>query len=232
MVRRVGQSGSSARSLAGKRRQSINGLVLVGLSICVVFMLFIGSGIGAIGLGGMIFLLLLFKGATGFIEGEIKQHRKRERHALRGARGEDRIAETLDEFPDGYVVYHDVSTGNGDIDHVLISPEGGVFVLETKAHGGRVSFDGNGILINGKPPEKNFIGQVLHNVIWLKQEIKRQTGEEVWVSAALVFANAFVEWHRPIKGVHVINRKFLGKFLDESRPRRKISGLAEKVRLS
>jgi hypothetical protein len=218
-----GRSGSSARGLANKRRQTLNILLLVVLVIGTIYFLLLRSGLGVV---GMLVLIVVFKVVMDFLTGEITHQRRRERQALRGAKGEDRVADVLDDLPDDYVVFHDIDTGNGDIDHVLISPEGGVFLLETKAHGGRVSFDGDNILINEKPPERNFIGQVLRNAFWLKDDIKRQTGKEVWINSALVFANAFVERHPPIKGVLVINRTFLMKFLASNRPRRPDPDLA------
>src|SRR6188472_2002795 len=50
----------------------------------------------------------------------------------KGIRGELMVAELLTELePQGYRVLHDVETGHGNLDHVVIGPNG-VFVLETK----------------------------------------------------------------------------------------------------
>lgn len=217
MATTFGSSGSSARGMADKRRSNIDILVIILLVAGLIFFLLLGSKLGFVGL---IVLVFVFKFATDVIGYEIKGHRKRERHALRGAKGEDRVAEIIHDFPDGYHVHHNVNTGTGDIDHVLISPEGGVFVIETKAHGGKVTFENGEMILNGKKPEKNFIGQALRNAYLVRDEIKRQTGKVVWVNTALVFSNAFVDQHGPIKGVHVMNRRFLGAFIDRNKPRR------------
>lgn len=49
----------------------------------------------------------------------------------RGASAEERVGEILDGVP-GWHVIHDVDTGRGNIDHVVIGP-GGIFTVETKA---------------------------------------------------------------------------------------------------
>ena len=103
-------------------------------------------------------------------------------------------------------------------------------MVETKAHGGRVTFQGGQMLINGRRPEKDFIVQVLRNTYWVRDEIKRQTGKEVWVHAVLVFANAFVDEHGPIRSVQVMNRNDLGAFIDNNKAVRNDRDLAQQVK--
>ena len=213
--------------MADGRRKQINILLLVVLGVAVVYFLLLGTHLGIVGL---LVLIFTFKIVMDHLTDVIKIHRKRERNALRGAEGEDRVAEIMESLPDGFHVYHDVDTGRGDIDHVLISPEGGVFVVETKAHGGRVTFERGQMLINGRRPEKDFIVQALRNTYWVRDEIKRQTGKEVWVHVALVFANAFVDEHGPIRSVQVMNRNDLGAFIDNNKAVRNDRDLAQQVK--
>jgi hypothetical protein len=59
----------------------------------------------------------------------------------RGATGEEYVGKILDGLAgDGWRVVHDLDTGRGNIDHVLVGP-GGVFTVETKSHGGKISAD-------------------------------------------------------------------------------------------
>lgn len=78
-----------------------------------------------------------------------------ERMAMRKAAvGEATVAAILKDFPDTYFVVNDLSTANGNLDHVVIGPTG-VFVIETKSWRGIVSSDGKGeLLLNGKPTDK------------------------------------------------------------------------------
>lgn len=56
----------------------------------------------------------------------------------RGARGEEQVGALLEELDEqGWLVIHDATLGNGNVDHVLIGPPG-VFTIETKSHPGPV----------------------------------------------------------------------------------------------
>jgi hypothetical protein len=57
----------------------------------------------------------------------------------RGAEGEEHVGAILDSLNvHGWLTIHDVDTGRGNIDHVLVGP-GGVLTVETKSHRGRLS---------------------------------------------------------------------------------------------
>ncbi len=184
------------------------------------------------GIGGLLILLLIFKLGMSLLESKIGEKIKEKRRAVRGARGEERLEEILDELDENHMALHDVASAYGNIDHIVIS-ESGVFLIETKAHGGRVSVSNGQLLVNGRSAEKDFIAQTLRNSYWLKERILKTTGVEPWINPIIVFTNAFVEWGKPIKGVTVTNRKFLLKVM--ARLRRKseknsrIWGMREKL---
>ena len=59
----------------------------------------------------------------------------------RGAAGEEHVGELLGELEgDGYLAIHDVGTGRGNIDAILVGPAG-LFTIEVKSHGGRIRSD-------------------------------------------------------------------------------------------
>lgn len=61
----------------------------------------------------------------------------------RGAEGERRTAKVIRPLlKQGWKVKHDVDLGRGNADHLLLSPGGVGFLLETKALAGRVTVDG------------------------------------------------------------------------------------------
>ncbi len=92
---------------------------------------------------------------------------------------------------------------------MVISQEGGIFLLETKSHGGRVELINNDLMVNGKPPEKDFIAQVLRNTYWLREEVEKVTGMKPWVTPLLVFTNAFVRGNLKAKGIMILNKRYL-----------------------
>ena len=98
----------------------------------------------------------------------------------------------------------------------MIGKNAGIFLLETKAHGGRVEVNGETLLVNGKLPEKDFITQALRNSYWLRDEISQIVGDKPWITPIVVFTNAFVPPTRPVKGVNIINKKYLLAFLQKT----------------
>jgi len=150
---------------------------------------------------------------------------KMERHAIRGAKAEERLASILDDLGEDFLVLHDVPSPYGNIDHIVISKRSGVFLIETKAHGGRVSVVEGRLLVNGHDPEKNFVAQTLKNTFWLRDEIKRLTAAPAWIIPLIVFTNAFVEPGPPVKNVLVINKKYLLTVLHKSNGNRYASAI-------
>lgn len=104
---------------------------------------FVGLGIGAA--VGMVMTLAL--SPPGHIE------RWRE-----GAEGERATAKALRPLTKaGWVLVHDIQTGHGNIDHVLIGPPG-VFMLETKKLGGLVSVDADQLTVRWRDaPDDGYV---------------------------------------------------------------------------
>jgi hypothetical protein len=116
----------------------------------------------------------------------------------RGASGEEEIGRLLEGLEDGWLALHDVDTGHGNIDHVVIGP-GGLFTIETKSHRGRISVD---------RIERRMLGQAYAQRKWLE----RVTGRDV--EALLVFSTAYLD--RAVarrRGVLVLTSRVLAKHL-------------------
>ena len=126
-----------------------------------------------------------------------------ERHE-RGATGEETVGALLDGLQGlGWRVLHDLSFGNGNVDHLLIGP-GGVFTVETKSHPGPIAV-------------RSIHGGTLEQARAEQRALERITGEEV--EALLVYSRAWVD--RPLarrKGVRVIPARMLPSYL-QRRPR-------------
>jgi hypothetical protein len=210
MPEQYGQAGKSTRKMAADRRRNGLWIAIIGIgAILVVYALLTNAT--ALGFGGFGFLalLVLLKVIPGVVENALRRNHRAEKRAVRGARGEEQIGEILSGLGEEYAVLHDVVSPYGNIDHIVLSKEHGIFLIETKAHSGTVDATGDNLLVNGKPPEKDFIKQTLSNTYWLREKVKEVTGGTAWITPILVFTNAFVKSSRPIKGIRVVNKKYL-----------------------
>ncbi len=204
------EAGKSTREMANTRRKSAVWIALIGISVIAIFLFILTHSQVIMGSGvGLILLLVLFIISRSVLERSVDRKLKEEKRAIRGAKAEELIGELLDGLPEDYLVLNDIESPYGNIDHIVISKTNGIFLIETKAHGGKVKVDRDTLLVNGKLPEKDFIAQALKNSYWLKEEISSLIGPTLWITPVLVFANAFVSPTKPVKGVKIVNKKYL-----------------------
>jgi len=216
----MNQAGKSTRKMAQDRRRTTN-LILIGALILAIILALTIQNWQALGLGGgaVLGLLILLRVLPDLIDKPIKRRIKEERRADRGAAAEEVVGDLLAGLGDDFFVLNDIPSPYGNIDHIVIGKDRGVFLLETKAHGGKVEVTDDQLLVNGKLPEKNFIAQALKNAYWLRDEIEKVTGSKVWITPVVVFTNAFVQAGKPIKGVYTVNKKYLPNLLQrQARP--------------
>lgn len=212
------RAGHSTREMADKRYKARVWFILpmVGVVLAIVAFLFYSRALGIGGLGFVVLfvvLVVVLRRIMAYTDVREKSMISGERRAIRGAEAEERIGSLLDTLGDDYLVANDVVSPHGNIDHVVMSKYGGISLIETKAHGGSVSAVNGRLLINGHEPEKDFIAQTLRNTYWLRDTIRKEINAETWITPIIVFTNAFVERTAPIKGVTIINRKYLLKEL-------------------
>lgn len=127
---------------------------------------------------------------------------------------EKRVARLLTRLiADGCLVLNDVPFPYGNLDHLVIRPDGTLFNVETKSHRGKVTWDGSRLLINKRPFSRNPISQVNCSIRWLRQMAKRLFGHNPWIVSSLVFPNAQVLIRRPVKRINVLNAKDILAFI-------------------
>lgn len=107
----------------------------------------------------------------------------------RGILGEEAVADVLARLPSSYWVLHSVSTGHGDVDHVVIGPTG-VFALETKAWEGAFYRSRGRLFCNGRPAE-HVLRQARAAAMQVR-ELLLDAGIDLWVEAVVVAARASV----------------------------------------
>lgn len=114
---------------------------------------------------------------------------------------------------DGYLILNDVPFPYGNLDHIVIRPDQTVFLIETKSHRGKVSWNGKHLLVNGHPFSRNPLCQINRSIRWVRRMAKRLFGMNPWVVAVLVFPNADVLIRRSVKRVNVLNADNLLTFI-------------------
>jgi nuclease-like protein len=135
----------------------------------------------------------------------------------RGARGEEHVGSLLGALEGaGWLVIHDATFGNGNIDHILIGPPG-VFTIETKSHPGPVR-----------------VGRVHGRAIAQAQAQARAIEQVTGIQAEplIVFSRAWVD--KPMarrKGVRIVPARMLVGYLEKRSPRLVPEQLAEAHRL-
>jgi hypothetical protein len=219
------RAGESTRKMANKRYKSRVWFILITIGVLLlILVLFSNWRAWGISGFGVLILIVLFRLVMDYADAKTRRMVKKERRAVRGARAEEKIGSILDSLGDGYFVLLDIASPYGNIDHIVISKSGGVFLIETKAHGGKVSLVNGHLLVNGHDPEKDFIAQALKNTYWLRDTIQDGINIQPWITPILVFTNAFVERAAPVKGVMIINKKYLPAALQK--PNTQASNLA------
>jgi hypothetical protein len=217
------KAGKSTREMAERRRKTalwigLSGIVVLG----ILWFVLNNASAWKIGGLGIFFLFILMIFIRNIVEGLLNKKFKEQKRAIRGAKAEEKIGDLLDNLTEDFLVLNDIPSPYGNIDHIVIAKYGGIFLLETKAHGGNVQVDGETLLVNGKLPEKNFINQTLRNTYWLLDVTSKIVGSKPWITPIIVFTNAFVPQLQPVKGVSIINKRFLLSTLNQ---RKKSSAL-------
>jgi len=118
-------------------------------------------------------------------------------------------ARILDGIPDNKVVHHGYPYPEGVIDHVVITKHHGIFVVELSVDFRDIYFKDGHLMINGEPSEEDLVGDTLKKAVWLRDEIKKKTGTEVWTNPLLVFPHLEIRASLPIQGVRVVCLKYL-----------------------
>jgi hypothetical protein len=220
------EAGESTWKMAGKSRNSAIWITVIEILIVLIISWYILTNYRNWAGGGVIVLSLVVFGfpiITRLFTRKVDMKLKEEKRAIRGARSEEKIGDILSELSEDFLVLHDIESPFGNIDHIVFSKKNGIFLIETKSHGGEVTVEDQTLLVNGKYPEKDFISQVLNNSFWLKKEISDLIGPKPWITPILVFTNAFVISSKPIKNVKVMNKKYLITAINRSIEKKKIN---------
>ena len=194
--------------------------ILAGGAILYIVGRFLKSPATGLVVSAVVFVLSLLLCARW-----IQVRLRRRANDYLGFFGERYVAEWLEPLkPKGWFVFHDVpcsgATGKFNLDHVAIGP-GGIWVVETKTRRkGRarpgfkeheVFFDGDQVIWPWGE-DRTGLRQASDNASWLKEWLKKMTGQDYDVSAVLTFPGYCVI-ERKLGPVRVVNPKVLPQVL-------------------
>lgn len=124
--------------------------------------------------------------------------RTRIRQLKLGRDGERAVAQYLEWFrTSGFFVFHDVPTGDANIDHVLIGTRG-IYTIETKTHSKpvrgecKVQVREDRVSVNGHHMDRNPVVQAKAQARWLHNFFK-DAQFKVFVQPVVVFPGWFIE---------------------------------------
>lgn len=214
--------GRGARLMARERRVTMLWLAVVGLlCLAIFFCLNLTNIWGFKPLVTLICILGMIAVDRGIIP-LMDRFKKREGDAIRGAEAEEAVGAILDRLPDNHMVLHDVECAYGNIDHLILRKDGAVFMIETKSMHGQVSERNGQLLVNGKPPQKDFIRQAQRNAAWVSDVLQTQLGIIPWVSGAVVFTKAYVSVRRKLGQIDVVNVGYLQRWMARAPGQREV----------
>jgi hypothetical protein len=126
---------------------------------------------------------------------------------------EESVGALLDALPDSFFVIDDFRTKKGTVDHIVVGPKG-ILTIETKSNPGVVTKDGEKLLRDGHPFEKDSIKQAWAQGYSVRDLIAEKGVCTLRPQPVIVFTNADVQVKEKVGGVHVIGIKDLRAFLE------------------
>ena len=132
---------------------------------------------------------------------------------IQGAVAEESVGGLLAALPKNYFVMNDFVTKKGTIDYIVVGPKG-ILTIGTKSHNGVVTNNGEKLLSDGHPFEKDFIKQA-----WAQSYLVSDLLAEKGVCAlkpqpVIVFTDADVQVEERVGRVQIIGIKDLHAFLE------------------
>jgi hypothetical protein len=177
---------------------------------------FFNRSVKAIATLGLPVALVVFVGIIYWVKAmgdKADAYADRALDARRGAVAEEEVGNLLGDLPAGFFVVNDFVSKKWNIDHIVISTKG-ILTIETKSHRGVVSCEGEMLKRDGKPFEKDFIKQAWAEAFSIRDLLINQG---IFVSKpqpVLLFANAYVQVRRQVRGVEIISRRYLPAYLE------------------
>jgi hypothetical protein len=158
-------------------------------------------------------LLLIFLPFFYIFIGLRKEYLNISNRFYRGSKAEGFIYYKLRKLPRNYSVFQCVRMveSKKDVDFVVLGPNG-IFTAEVKSHVGKITYDGQNLLRNGRLFEKNLLGQSMNQALYIKNYLQNK----FYITSILVFSNKHAYFNldiNPIKNIHILNQYRLINFI-------------------
>jgi hypothetical protein len=212
MAQVFGSAGKSAFSMGDTRYQDLlSRIALPMLSLLLLIPVgyyLMTRGHFFWGIGVALFYVISIKSheQAGF------KLKKRISHADTGAKAEQAVAEALQELSDDYYVFHDLEFPGFNIDHVILGPNG-IFLVETKSQKGNITQENDVLLRNGRKFFKDFLKQCWSQAYSLRDHLNAERLRGLSIKPILCFSRGFVEIRGPVKGVEILNIRYLRPYI-------------------
>ena len=133
------KAGRSTRKMAARRGSADLTYLILALGVAIALFIIATDpqawSVTGLGLSALIIGLRFF---GDLLTSRAERLFKAEKRAVGGARSEETIERILDSLGSNFYALHDLERPYGNVDHVVLSRSNGVFLIETKAHGGKV----------------------------------------------------------------------------------------------
>ncbi|NMC36279.1 NERD domain-containing protein [Candidatus Beckwithbacteria bacterium] len=145
---------------------------------------------------GLVISSVIFIFAIKFVQKMDRQNRQDVRRNYntwgKGAGAELIEEKILELLPQEYLIVKDFNTGHGNIDFIVIGPNG-IFAIEVKSENGLVSFVNEKLLVKNAIPVKNYLQQTFAEKMWLSDYVYKHLGKRYDVTGLLEFPNGKID---------------------------------------
>ena len=168
----------------GNRRLLLRSAIMLVLAI-IIFIAFFSNRFTSAGLWVIVAVAAVFMVGMRVV-GSLE---KKESRFDNGIIGERTISRELEKLPDQYVVFRGLLVNDHqDIDCTVVGPTG-VFAVEVKSHKGTIGFDGERLMRNGRPFEKDFFHETMSEAVGLRGLLDRTAKLDIFVEPIIVFSS-------------------------------------------
>ena len=130
-----------------------------------------------------------------------------------GAEAEESVDGLLEALPNNYFVINDFVTKKGTTDYIVVGPKG-ILTIETKSHKGVVTNNGEKLLSDGHPFEKDFIKQAWALSYAVRDLLAEKEVGTLRPQPVIVFTDADVQVKERVRGVQIIGVKDIHTYLE------------------
>ncbi|MGL1904072.1 MAG: NERD domain-containing protein [Fibrobacterales bacterium] len=129
---------------------------------------------------------------------------------------ESDVKDEFTKLPEEFTVYRNLLLEGEKIEYTIVGPNG-LFVAEIKDHNGSVSNDGNRLKLNNDKPPFDFTKDIWTHLYTLKEHLEGVLENSPYIRPILCFSAAYVKVRRPVKGLGIVNYKYIASHIQRQK---------------